>query len=126
MTDELKPVRCGCGGKAESGFTTSGLIYVACCQCLTETRLFRTEAEAITAWNRAMSGSAENSSTVERKTGEWLPHPGDEDWDVCSVCGTGCKRREHGTTGDLCFPWVTEYNYQFCPNCGADMRGEYD
>ena len=62
------------------------------------------------------------SAEPERKKGEWLPHSGDEDWDVCSVCGTGCKRREHGTTGDLSFPWVTEYNYQFCPNCGADMR----
>lgn len=62
----------------------------------------------------------------ERKTGKWLSHPGDEDWDICSVCGTGCKRREHGTTGDFSFPWVTEYNYPYCPNCGAEMRSEHE
>lgn len=62
------------------------------------------------------------SAETERKTGKWLPHPGDEDLDVCSVCGTGCKRRERGISQYI--PWVTEYNYQFCPHCGADMRGE--
>ena len=63
------------------------------------------------------------SAEPERKKGKWLPHPGDEDWDVCSVCGTGCKRRERGISQYI--PWVTEYNYQFCPNCGAEMmRGE--
>ena len=62
------------------------------------------------------------SAEPERKKGKWLPHPGDEDLDVCSVCGTGCKRRERGISQYI--PWVTEYNYQFCPYCGADMRGE--
>ena len=63
------------------------------------------------------------SAEPEPKKGKWVPHPGDEDWDVCSVCGTGCKRRERGISQYI--PWVTEYNYQFCPNCGAEMmRGE--
>ena len=62
------------------------------------------------------------SAEPERKKGKWLPHPRDEDFDVCSVCGTGCKRRERGISQYI--PWVTEYNYQFCPHCGADMRGE--
>ena len=59
------------------------------------------------------------SAEPERKKGEWLPHTGDEDWDVCSVCGTGCKRRERGE--DYGNPWVTEYNYPFCPHCGTEM-----
>ena len=59
----------------------------------------------------------------ENVRGEWLPHPikGNREWDVCSACGIGCKRREYGihANGDK---WVTEYNFPFCPNCGADMR----
>ena len=59
----------------------------------------------------------------ERKKGRWLPHPGDRDWDVCSVCGTGCKRREHGEAHQG-ITWETEYNYQYCPNCGARLEWE--
>lgn len=67
MTDELKPVRCGCGGEAniyayearwkktEDGYQRS----VGCLKCGIATQLYDTGAEAITAWNTAMSGSAE-------------------------------------------------------------------
>lgn len=59
----------------------------------------------------------------ENVRGEWLPHPikGNREWDVCSACGTGCKRREYGIHANG-KKWVTEYNFLFCPNCGADMR----
>ena len=60
------------------------------------------------------------SAEPERKHGEWLPHPHEREWDVCSVCGTGCKRREFEMQfGQERF---TEYGYQYCPHCGADMR----
>lgn len=64
------------------------------------------------------------STGSERKKGEWLPHPHEREWDVCSVCGTGCKRREF----ELQFGQerFTEYSYQYCPHCGADMRGEHE
>lgn len=63
------------------------------------------------------------SEEPERKHGEWLPHPHEREWDVCSVCGIGCKRREFEMQfGQERF---TEYSYQYCPNCGARMtRGE--
>lgn len=59
MSDDLKPVRCGCGGEAK---VISYLrreyckmaYYVRCENCGTETDDLHSEAEAITAWNRAM------------------------------------------------------------------------
>ncbi len=47
----------------------------------------------------------------ERKKGEWIVKEGTVCYqDVCSECG---KRFVH-----------TYPHYNFCPNCGADMRGE--
>ena len=58
MTDELTPVRCGCGGEAKTILYESyGLppVYLThCLVCGMSTRAFDTKAEAITAWNRAM------------------------------------------------------------------------
>lgn len=61
----------------------------------------------------------------ENVRGEWLPHPikGHREWDVCSACGKGCKRREFGIHANG-KKWVTEYNFPFCPNCGAEMGGD--
>ena len=55
------------------------------------------------------------SAQPERKTGRWIPHE-DEDGehygDKCSECGEW---------------YVMPYGKtNFCPNCGADMRGEQD
>ena len=55
------------------------------------------------------------SAQPERKTGRWIPHE-DEDGehygDKCSECGEW---------------YVMPYGKtNFCPNCGADMRGESD
>lgn len=54
--------------------------------------------------------------------GRWEPHPDPncKEWDVCTACGTGCKRREYGTNPDGT-DYVTEWSYPHCPNCGADM-----
>lgn len=47
----------------------------------------------------------------ERKKGEWSIKNGElAIWDVCSECGR------------MVFHKAPFYN--FCPNCGADMRGE--
>ena len=53
--DKLQPFRCGCGGKAMlyvSPITTRCLLQ--CESCKIETAFYDTEAEAITAWNKAM------------------------------------------------------------------------
>ena len=68
MTDELKPVRCGCGGEAWRGIVyVEGIRFfrVYCENCRTETDIYDTEAEAVTAWNRAM-GNRDELSRVER------------------------------------------------------------
>lgn len=58
------------------------------------------------------------------KTGEWERHPAYREWDVCSSCGIGCKRREYGIQDG--HEWVTEEGYDYCPHCGARMVGESD
>ena len=58
----------------------------------------------------------DDAPTVENK-GEWLKiYPEHEDWNIyeCSHCGEEFNLIE-GT------PYDNGYN--FCPNCGADMRG---
>ena len=54
-----KPVNCGCGGKAEVDFylgciSTHDLYYVYCKNCYIQSANYKTEAEAIQAWNKAM------------------------------------------------------------------------
>lgn len=70
---ELKPVRCGCGGEAFTHILGNEIAkgyYIACDECGTKTKVFGYEAEAVEAWNRAMSGSvqdcAENARCSER------------------------------------------------------------
>lgn len=55
------------------------------------------------------------------KRGVWLSHPSAREYDVCSACGHGIKRREYGVTDGK--EWVQEFGYHFCPWCGAKMEG---
>lgn len=62
--------------------------------------------------------------TIEPKRGKWLPFEyGDDTWHKCSVCGVADKYRGSAPrpNGEVA-EW--EYVRNFCPNCGADMRGE--
>ena len=47
----------------------------------------------------------------ERKKGKWID-------DKCSACGYKCS-----SCGYRVEPWN---NTPYCPNCGADMRGEQE
>lgn len=53
-------------------------------------------------------------------TAHWEKHPHEREWDVCSNCHIGVKRREYGWLKDD--PWVSEVSYQYCPWCGAKIE----
>ena len=119
MTDKLTPVRCGCGGEAEvikhTFHNLSPSYGVECTNCHAESwQFYNTEAEAVTAWNRAMSGSAEKSSVVERtakvEEDEWTEHK-------MLARDYGKIYYQHDCCCDL-----YESPYQFCPYCGKKMK----
>ena len=64
MTDELKPVRCGCGGEAQTGKSYSGFYSVECMNCGMQSGYYDTEAEAVQAWNRAMGANVNSVVSV--------------------------------------------------------------
>ena len=108
MTDELKPVRCGCGGEAEvRGFENiddSISIYVCCSKCHTSTVSFtgeQAEENAIEAWNRAMGASKSEFAITK---GYWMAT---YDGLHCSVCNYKCE--------STALPNV-------CPHCGTSMK----
>lgn len=61
----------------------------------------------------------------EVRHGKWLQHPTDRERDYCSVCGKASKRREHQIdmtcSLDDAVEWDVEYEFLFCPYCGARM-----
>lgn len=63
----------------------------------------------------------------ERKRGRWVldnnPHDGDCRCSVCGIAIDQMHEKHHGLLNALTGgKWWTFY--KFCPNCGADMRGE--
>ncbi len=69
-----------------------------------------------------------NAPTIEAEPirhGRWEKHPYEREWDVCSCCKQGTKRREFGVN-DKGKEWVTEYSYTYCPWCGARMEEHYE
>ena len=124
MIDDLKPVKCGCGGEAKiesaSGYDPFAekripeLWYgVICKKCKIQTKSYYTEAEAVQAWNRAMSGVTDTNvgdkeriakvETVEK------PIIGDTEGKTIKVTSCGnCKNT------------VSIFD-NFCPGCGCRL-----
>lgn len=106
MTEELKPVRCGCGGEADAHMLSHRGIecyYIRCEECGTKTAVHTTLTEAVTAWNRAMG---KRKYDVGVAKGYWMAK---YDGLRCSVCNYKCE-----TTA---LPSI-------CPHCGARLEWE--
>ena len=111
MTDELKPVRCGCGGEAvlcESdkydSFDFTYMIY--CKACGISSDVYDTEAEAIQAWNTAMGATDTNVGNKTAKV-KW------SEVDGCHLCGE-------------CGFAVTPKCDVYCAGCGCKLDWSED
>lgn len=105
MTDELKPVRCGCGGRPEIEYSGDGICRVRCSFCLTGTVYHRNKAEAITAWSKAMGERTAKVEILEMRNTD------NKVW-KCSNCGQYMHRAN----------WSREVKY--CSHCGARLEWE--
>lgn len=114
MTDKLTPVRCGCGGEAhhdsascwnpeEEEWMPNFWHRVICKNCGTQTKAFYSEAEAVTAWNRAM-GNGDKASPVERTAKVDTRPFGDIDLHKCHHC-----------------QYYVDRSFTYCPGCGAKL-----
>lgn len=111
MTDELKPVRCGCGGEAvlETDHDTIQPVApidwkrVRCNKCNIRTTWRKSEAEAIEAWNRAMGAKDINVPNKERTAKVEIS----DGWFRCCGC-------------DYCTERYS-YDWKYCPMCGCRL-----
>lgn len=107
MSEELKPVRCGCGGeaiilKADEYHQFPDTYYVSCTKCTAGVGPYDTKAEAVTTWNKAMGATDMNVGDKERTVkAEWSEPDG------CYLCG-GCGRQ-------------VEKIDSYCAECGAKL-----
>lgn len=118
MSEELKPVPCGCGGasnivKRLSRDYSVPVWYVECIKCNIETDDYFSEAEAVEAWNRAMGATdicvGDNERTAKVTTIE-KPIEGSDSTISVSACSQ-------------CLGVVSVFD-TYCSGCGARLEWE--
>ena len=103
MSDKLKPVHCGCGGEARIGKIYGDAWTVECTECGIQSGCYDTEAEAITAWNRAMGATDMNVGDKETV----IIEPFTTDMNHVGYCKCG---------------YLVNAEWKYCPNCGAKLE----
>lgn len=99
MSDELEPVRCGCGGEAKIDHYIE-TYFVYCKKCQIITLMYDSKAEAIEAWNKAMGAKDINVPDKERTA------------KVIDEVGLSCGN---------CDQWL-KLGWSWCPKCGAKLE----
>ena len=135
MTDELKPVRCGCGGEARIGKIYGDAWTVECTECGIQSGCYDTEAEAITAWNRAMGGVVSYPCTNPNgvyTSGCTITNTTDpnEDFHPVRDCMVGKERTAKAEWSEVdgchlcgeCGFAVTPHCDVYCSHCGVRLK----
>lgn len=68
--------------------------------------------------------STPSADVVERKRGEWVKYPFSKNVCYCSNCHYNAINMLHYKGKDITLADVILKTFNFCPNCGADMRTE--
>ena len=109
-----------CGGEAFVSYDHDGVCdtsgrhwayTVVCNKCCATSGLTYSRERAIEAWNKR----------TERPKGQWVYKEGGF---VCSNCEGDIPQKVNFCRG--CYMDADDVFSNFCPNCGADMRGESD
>ena len=119
MSEELKPVNCGCGGKVIVlpcfKPNLQRQYIVICLHCQTRTEYKDTEAEAITTWNKAMSGSVE-----EKLKAFWYGMSAEmKEERTAKVVAVDEINRHCGNCDEPVGEWE-----KYCSKCGARLEWE--
>lgn len=117
---ELKPCPF-CGGKAQLiRLDVDRDFYVKCLKCRVEQgRLYKSVRTATIAWNRRAGAPS------ERKKGEWLYYDCEDD-KYDNIRCSECKKEFTVDADRWCDIGFIAGDFNYCPNCGADMRGDVD
>jgi len=115
MTDELKPVPCGCGGRAKrcSYFNhdiNAPVYFVTCSACGTQTAEHTTLETAVEAWNKAMGERTAKVIMHKYWLGVSLNVVGEQTIGYEWIC-ENCKKKV--LDGD-----------EYCSHCGARLEWE--
>ena len=112
MSDELKPVRCGCGGKAEIIKHPNGKYTVSCTRggCMANVGWCPDEKTAIEAWNKARSA---NDIEIKERTARVERIDTTSKTSVVYKC-LNCGQYTHRTS------YSSPVN--FCTNCGCRLE----
>lgn len=118
MTDELKPVSCGCGGEARIVYIDgedSEDTFVECTRCKISVPVCPSEEEAVTAWNKAMGATDMNVGDKER-TAKVI----NRCYNGTALGIVGLADSSYGTCVN-CWGDVLD-RYTYCPHCGARLE----